>query len=312
MTTVLNVSPQQFVSTPGVERVAQRALRYLKSGYSVHLRGPAGVGKTTLALHLAHLRRQPIVLMFGDDEFKTSDLIGNQSGYTRKKVVDNYIHTVLKVEDELRHHWVDSRLTLACKEGFTLVYDEFNRSRPEVNNILLSVLEEKMLVLPPNQDRSEYIQVNPRFRVILTSNSEEYCGVHATQDALLDRVVTINMAEPDALTEQEIVIKQTGIDPKKAETIVNLVRTFRTRVGEEKLGGLRSCLIISKVCHDHNVPVNAQDLYFQDICADILISRASLPRGEAMERLQEVLQDLFPTEVKKKTARQSSRRRTQK
>ncbi len=80
-------------------------MRYLKSGYSVHLRGPAGVGKTTLALHLAHLRRQPIVLMFGDDEFKTSDLIGNQSGYTRKKVVDNYIHTVLKVEDELKHHY---------------------------------------------------------------------------------------------------------------------------------------------------------------------------------------------------------------
>ncbi len=308
MTTVLNVSPQQFVSTPGVERVAQRALRYLKSGYSVHLRGPAGVGKTTLALHLAHLRRQPIVLMFGDDEFKTSDLIGNQSGYTRKKVVDNYIHTVLKVEDELKHHWVDSRLTLACKEGFTLVYDEFNRSRPEVNNILLSVLEEKMLVLPPNQDRSEYIQVNPSFRVILTSNSEEYHGVHSTQDALLDRVVTINMGEPDALTEQEIVIRQTGINPKKAETIVKLVRTFRTRIGEEKLGGLRSCLIIAKVCHDHNIPVNGQDPHFQDVCSDILISRASLPKGEAMEKLQELLQELFPIEVEQKTVKQSSRR----
>ena len=56
---------------------------------------------------------------------KTSDLIGNQSGYTRKKVVDNFIHSVMKVEDELRHNWIDSRLTLACREGFTLVYDEF-------------------------------------------------------------------------------------------------------------------------------------------------------------------------------------------
>ncbi|MDE5068625.1 MAG: AAA family ATPase, partial [Trichodesmium sp. St18_bin3_1_1] len=98
MTTVLNVSPDRFVSTPSVERVTQRASRYLESGYSVHLRGPAGVGKTTLALHLAHLRQQPIFLIIGDDEFKTSDLIGNKSGYTRKKLVDNYIHTVLKVE----------------------------------------------------------------------------------------------------------------------------------------------------------------------------------------------------------------------
>ena len=67
MTTVLNVSPERFVSTPGLDRVTQRSMRYLESGYSVHLRGPAGVGKTTLALHLAHLRHQPIFLVIGDD-----------------------------------------------------------------------------------------------------------------------------------------------------------------------------------------------------------------------------------------------------
>ncbi|MBC6436010.1 gas vesicle protein GvpN, partial [Nostoc sp. HG1] len=164
MTTVLKANPRQFVNTPAIQRVAARALRYLQSGYSVHLRGPAGTGKTTLALHLADLLARPIMLMFGDDEFKTSDLIGNQTGYTRKKVVDNFIHSVVKVEDELRHNWVDSRLTLACREGFTLVYDEFNRSRPEVNNVLLSALEEKLLVLPPNKDRSEYVRVSPHFR----------------------------------------------------------------------------------------------------------------------------------------------------
>ena len=296
MTTVLNVSPERFVSTPGVDRIAERAMRYLESGYSVHLRGPAGVGKTTLALHLAHLRHQPIFLVIGDDEFKTSDLIGNQSGYTRKKLVDNYIHTVLKVEDEMKHNWVDSRLTLACKEGFTLVYDEFNRSRPEVNNVLLSVLEEKMLVLPPNQNKSEYIQVNPKFRMILTSNSEEWTGVHATQDALLDRVVTIPMGEPDIQTEQQIIIRKTGINPMKAEVIVQLVRAFRTRVEKEKLGSLRSALIISKICHDHDVPLDGKNSHFSDLCADVLISRASLPRQEAQQQLDEVLEEFFPSE----------------
>jgi len=37
--------------------------------------------------------------------------------------------------------WVDNRLTTACANGNTLIYDEFNRSRPEANNALLSVLE---------------------------------------------------------------------------------------------------------------------------------------------------------------------------
>ena len=296
MTTVLNVSPDRFVSTPGVERVTQRASRYLESGYSVHLRGPAGVGKTTLALHLAHLRQQPIFLMIGDDEFKTSDLIGNKSGYTRKKLVDNYIHTVLKVEDELKHNWIDSRLTLACKEGFTLIYDEFNRSRPEVNNVLLSVLEEKMLVLPPSQNQSEYIQVHPQFRVILTSNSEEWTGVHATQDALLDRVVTIGMGQPDISTEQNIIIQKTGINPLKAEVIIKLVRSVRERLETEDLGSLRSALMISKVCHDHDIPLDGKDSSFSDLCADILISRANLPRQEALKQLDEVLEELFPAD----------------
>ena len=145
MATILRTSPRRFVSTPAIERLTARALRYLQSGFPVHLRGPAGTGKTTLSLHLADLLQRPMMLMFGDDEAKSSDMIGKQSGYTHKKLVDNYIHTVLKVEDSVRHNWVDSRLTLACREGYTLIYDEFNRSRPEVNNILLSVLEEKIL-----------------------------------------------------------------------------------------------------------------------------------------------------------------------
>jgi MoxR-like ATPase len=102
MTTVLQARPKGFVNTPTIEQLTIRALRYLQSGFSLHLRGPAGTGKTTLAMHLADLLNRPIVLIFGDDELKSSDLIGNQLGYTRKKVVDNFIHSVVKLEDELR------------------------------------------------------------------------------------------------------------------------------------------------------------------------------------------------------------------
>ncbi|PSB17232.1 gas vesicle protein GvpN [filamentous cyanobacterium CCP1] len=293
MTTVLKASPRRFVSTPAIERVAARALRYLQSGFSVHLRGPAGTGKTTMALHLADLLGRPMMLLFGDDEFKTSDLIGNQSGYTRKKVVDNYIHSVVKVEDELRQNWVDSRLTLACREGFTLIYDEFNRSRPEVNNVLLSALEEKLLVLPPNNNRSEYIRVNPHFRAIFTSNPEEYCGVHDTQDALMDRLITINMPEPDELTQQEIAIQKTGIDRESALLIVNLVRSFRSRTGAEKTSGLRSCLMLAKICHEHEILALPENPEFRDVCQDVLLSRTGLVFEEATRILWEVFNEMI-------------------
>ncbi|MBF2025542.1 MAG: gas vesicle protein GvpN [Oscillatoriales cyanobacterium C42_A2020_001] len=292
MTTILRASPRRFVSTPSVERIVARALRYLQSGFSVHLRGPAGTGKTTLAIHLADLLARPMMLIYGDDEFKTSDLIGNQTGYTRKKVVDNYIHSVVKVEDELRQNWVDSRLTLACREGFTLVYDEFNRSRPEVNNVLLSALEEKLLVLPPSNNRSEYLRVNPHFRAILTSNPEEYVGVHDTQDALMDRIITINIPEPEELTQQEILVQKTECDRVSAMLIVRLVRAFRSKTGSEKSSGLRSCLMLAKICQEHEILVAAENAEFRDVCADILLSRAGISLEAATKALWEVLNEI--------------------
>jgi gas vesicle protein GvpN len=286
---VLRVRPGQFVVTPAIEKVAFRALRYLKSGFPIHLRGPAGTGKTTLALHLAHCLDRPVMLLFGDDEFKSSDLIGSESGYTHKKLLDNYIHSVVKVEDEFKQNWVDSRLTLACREGFTLVYDEFNRSRPEVNNVLLSALEEKILSLPPSSNQPEYLHVNPQFRVIFTSNPEEYCGVHSTQDALMDRLVTINMPEPDELTQTEILIQKNNIDRESAYFIVHLVKSFRQATGAEKTSGLRSCLMIAKVCSDNDIFVTPENTHFQDIAMDILFNRSHLSISECTTILLDLL-----------------------
>jgi gas vesicle protein GvpN len=292
--TILRSSPRRFVSTPAIERLTARALRYLQSGFPVHLRGPAGTGKTTLSLHLADLLQRPMMLMFGDDEAKSSDMIGKQSGYTHKKLVDNYIHSVLKVEDSVRHNWVDSRLTLACREGYTLIYDEFNRSRPEVNNILLSVLEEKILILPPESNGVEYVKVNPNFRAIFTSNPEEYCGVHSTQDALMDRLITIDVPEPDELTQQEIVIQKTELDRATAITIVNIVRAFREGTQSSSThgigaSGLRSCLMIAKICKDHELEVSLDNPEFRDLCIDILRSRSPLSVAESTTLLWDIL-----------------------
>ena len=56
----------------------------------------------------------------------------------------------------------------------------------------MSVLEERLLTLPKRRDHGDgYIEVHPDFRAVFTSNPEEYAGVHRTQDALMDRLITI-------------------------------------------------------------------------------------------------------------------------
>ncbi len=275
MITVLQANPRQFVSTKFTQNIVRRALRYLQSGFAVHLRGPAGTGKTTLAMHLASLIGRPMVLIYGDEDLQSSQIIGSQSGYTRKKVVDNFIHSVLKIEDDLRHSWVDARLTMAAREGFTLIYDEFNRSRPEANNALLSALEEKIIILPPDSNQSEYVRVHPQFRAIFTSNPEEYAGVHPTQDALLDRLITIDIKEVDPDTERQILISRAGLDRWQAERIVQLVRRFRQLVEPHKASSLRPALMIGKICMEHSIAISAKNPDFRDICADVLLARHS-------------------------------------
>ena len=67
-----NILPEQseeFVLTPYVQELTERALAYLEVGYPVHLAGPPGTGKTTLAFHMAAQLGRPVTLIHGDDEF---------------------------------------------------------------------------------------------------------------------------------------------------------------------------------------------------------------------------------------------------
>ena len=170
--------------------------------------GSGRYGEDHLAFHVAAKLGRPVTLIHGDDEFGSSDLVGRDAGYRKSKLVDNFIHSVLKTEEEMKSFWVDNRLTTACQNGDTLIYDEFNRSRPEANNAFLSVLSERILNLPKLRRSGEgYLQVHPDFTAIFTSNPEEYAGVHKTQDALLDRLITINLEHYDRETEIQIAME---------------------------------------------------------------------------------------------------------
>lgn len=96
------------MDTPYVQSLSQRALAYFEVGYPVHFAGPAGTGKTTLAFHAAAQLGRPIILLHGDDEFGSSDLVGRHSGFHKQKLADNYIHSVLKTEESMDLTWMDN------------------------------------------------------------------------------------------------------------------------------------------------------------------------------------------------------------
>jgi gas vesicle protein GvpN len=265
-----------FVTTPFVEQIAIRALTYLQAGYPIHFAGAAGTGKTTVAFHVAAQLGRPVSLIHGDDEFGSSDLVGQDSGYRKHKLVDNYIHSVVKTEEEMKSLWLANRLTTACQNGDTLIYDEFNRSRPEANNPFLSIFSERILNLPKlRHSDGGYLQVHPEFRAIFTSNPEEYAGVHKTQDALMDRLITIQLEHYDRETEVQITIARSGIGQTDAGIIVDLVRKLRHVGVNNSRPTIRACIAIARVLKLRGVHARPEDSIFQWACRDVLNSESA-------------------------------------
>jgi gas vesicle protein GvpN len=258
-----------FVLTPQIEAVCRRALTYLDAGYACHFRGAAGTGKTTIAMHVASSRGRPVALMFGDDAFASSDLVGREKGLHSTKVTDNFVRNVTKTEEFRRAHWVDSNLTMACRHGHTLVYDEFSRSRPEANNVLLTILEERVLSVPDAQESAASVRVHPEFRAIFTSNPEDYAGVHKTQNALLDRMVTIELDFYDRETEAAITASRAGVDAALARLVVDLVREVRA-VASTHRPTLRASIMIARILRQLGGAEAAATPLFADACVDVL------------------------------------------
>jgi len=237
---------ETFVKTEEIKEIEERVKVWLSLGYPIHLIGPTGCGKTMLAVYVASQIGNPTVWLNGDESMTSSNLVGGYGKQIEERYYDRFIHKVYKSRESVEPGWVDNPLTLACKYGYTLVYNEFSRAKAEANNVLLSVLEEGVLELPTKFGEERYIKVHPNFNVIMTSNSIEYAGVFSPQDALLDRMIGIHMDYYGFDTEVAVVKAHCNIPDEEARKVVSVVREIRDKLPEVQKPGTRACIQIAQ------------------------------------------------------------------
>jgi gas vesicle protein GvpN len=195
----------------------------LRQGLPINLNGLPGVGKTTLAIYLAQTLGRSVLFVQGHASMTIDDLVGGYRGYQYHKVVDNFIRDVLKIDERAETRWSSGWLTKAIVSGQTVVFDEFNRVPPEVQTVLLSVLQENILPIT-RLGHTENISVDPEFRLIVTSGATDQPGIFPILEPLMDRLVTIPLDVLDEETEVEIVTAHSEIPVEESRQIVRLFR----------------------------------------------------------------------------------------
>lgn len=280
-------SPAGIFVDDALRSMESRAVAYLNAGLAVHLRGPAGAGKTTLALQIAARIGRPMTLLTGDAWMTSGHLVGRESGAVSNQVIDRYVHTVTKIKTETSAVWADNALTRAIVEGHTLIYDEFTRSSSAANNPLLSALEERMLVLTGRSHGERIVRAHDEFRAILTSNPTDYAGVNAPQDALIDRVVTFDIEGHDRSTEIGIVATRSGADEATAARIVDIVRALRASKHLAQNPSMRSSIMIARVAHKESVEPEPGEPRFLQLVLDVLESKLSNSARESRAAFRE-------------------------
>ncbi len=183
----------------------------------VLIEGPAGVGKTELAVSLGKSLQFPLLRMQcyeGLDESKSiyEWKYGKQLLYTQ--ILKEKIHQLIGAEDSLdlsfkklagfqdlffSREFIEPRPLLKSMEqsgGSVLLIDEIDKSDEEFEALLLEILSEYQITIP----EIGTIQAQTPPLVILTSNNTRELG-----DALKRRCLHLHIGFPDAERERDIV-----------------------------------------------------------------------------------------------------------
>jgi hypothetical protein len=102
--------------------------------------------------------------------------------------------------------------------------------------------------------------------------------VYKSQNALLDRMITIDMDSLDKETEKSIVITKSGLDSYDVSRIIQMSEFIKYKVMNKGYVSIRGSIMLAKVVKAANIRMSSQNPMFRQICADVYNS-VLLPMG---------------------------------
>lgn len=210
------------------------------------LEGPVGVGKTFLARSVAQKSQTPMIRIEGSPHLSEEKLVGY---FDPPMVMEKgYIPDV----------FIEGPLVRAMTSGSILFVNEINRLPSSLQNIFLTVLDEKQLFVP----KLGWKQAHDNFCVIATQNPQEFVGTRQLSEALLDRFERLIIDHQSYEEEKEIISSIPAPDSIREKALM-LVRATRTHPQVRRGASIRAAQAILELY---------QEIQDFSLCASLALS----------------------------------------
>lgn len=196
----------------GREVELRKCLAAKLAGKHLLLEGDVGVGKTTLAHAIASYFSQNLERVDGDERYNAARLVGHfdppmvmQKGYTWES-------------------FVVGPLVSAMQKGAILFLNELNRMPEGTQNVLLSAMDERQVIIP----KLGSVKSADGFYIISAMNPQEFVATTPLSEALKDRFAWVRLEYQTEEEEQEIVKIRSGLeDDNVVKAVVRITRQTR-------------------------------------------------------------------------------------
>lgn len=181
---------------------------------NILIRGPVGVGKSTLVLELASICNQPVLRVQNDGDMRKAEFIGEKG-----VVID-------EATGQPKTEWSDGSLPISIDRGYWLLLEEVEAMPGHISFALYTAMTKpRQLIIPGDGGRS--VEFDPNFRIVAT------CNDLPQKESFVDRFgVVIHMTFPSPKVEKSILLKRcNGLDERTATKMVRLANMVRESCG---------------------------------------------------------------------------------
>jgi len=171
------------------------------------IKGPTGCGKTRFIEHMGERLGRKVYTVVCHDDLTASDLVGR--------------HLI----DERGTYWQDGPLTKAVREGGICYLDEIIEARKDTTVVLHSLADYRRVL--PIDRTGELIEAHPDFMLVVSYNPGYQNILKGMKPSTKQRFISLEFNYPKAEIEEQIVIKESGIDAQTAKKLVNIAGEIR-------------------------------------------------------------------------------------